>query len=76
MYLSCNQIAEIREEAKEVNCCESCHIDYEDFGYDLCFVDNPPDEDHSGGVCCTMSLYLEDKPLTEQEWNQIKVSAP
>jgi len=72
MYLSCGQIVGVRPEAAEVRCCESCHIDYEEFGYDLCFVDNPLDEDHSGGVCCAMSIYLGENPLTIEEWKSLK----
>ncbi len=67
MYISCNLIYKLRPAAPRV-CCGSCHIDNEDFGYDLCSVDGPDGQVCDGGVCCRMSTYLGDNPLTEEEW--------
>jgi hypothetical protein len=55
-------------------CCESCHTDDEEFGYDLCAVDGPDGSigEHTGGVCCRMSMQLDDKPLTVEEWEKLK----
>lgn len=75
LYLSCYVIAEVRPDAKGVDCCTSCHSDHDECGYDLCAVDGPDGSvgEHSGGVCCTMSRYLELQPLTAEEWERLRV---
>jgi hypothetical protein len=76
MYLSCNMIAQVRPGARDdVWCCESCHVDHDEFGSDLCAVDGPDGSlgEHSGGVCCAVSRYLDEKPLTAQEWEALRV---
>lgn len=77
MYISCSILEKIRPEVKDIICCESCHIDHEEFGYDLCAVDDPYGSlgNHTGGVCCAISLYLDKNPLTEQEWKELEESA-
>lgn len=74
MYLSCYRIAQIRPEVNSIGCCGSCHVDDEELGYDLCAVDSPDGHigNHSGGVCCSISIYLEKSPLTEEEWKRLE----
>ncbi len=71
-YISCWKIHQFRTDIPE--CCESCHVDHDEFGYDLCAVDGPDGSigRHSGGVCCTVSLYLDKNPLTRAEWDQLE----
>jgi hypothetical protein len=72
--VSCFKISQIRPEAASVNCCGSCHIDYEDYGYDLCSVVDPITREggnHLVGVCCSMFLYLKEHPITVDEWKAL-----
>lgn len=74
MYVSCWKIRQLRPAEEIPACCESCHLDDEEFGYDLCAVDDPEGHcgNHSGGVCCTVSLYLDKYPLTQKEWDHLE----
>jgi len=39
-------------------CCESCHDDYETYGYDLCFIEIKSKE---YSVCCKCAIFIEEK---------------
>lgn len=73
MYISCSIIAKLRPD-EYLGCCESCHSDHDEAGYDLCAVDGPDGSvgGHTGGVCCTMSRYLDEYPLSAEEWKAIQ----
>ena len=71
--ISCGKIRALRPEAM-VDCCNSCHGN-EEFDSDLTSVVNPLTGligDHADGVCCLMGLYLEEHPLTVDEWKQLE----
>jgi len=42
------------------SCCDSCHEDADEYGYDLCEVEIGPDE--YAVVCCKVSNYLRNLP--------------
>ena len=73
--ISCWQIHQMRpDEASFPACCISCHDEYEELGMDMCAVDDPVSEkigNHLGGVCCSVSVYLKEKPLTKEEWERL-----
>lgn len=74
VYVSCSRISELRGVELMPGCCNSCHEDNEECGMDLCAIDGPDGHigAHSGGVCCNMSRYLDEHPLTIDEWLKLK----
>lgn len=77
LHIFCTDIYRLRPELKN-RCCGSCHDDYEDeeLRLDLCAVEGPGLDlgDHSGGVCCALSRYLEEFPLTSEEVQSLRVA--
>jgi len=51
-------------------CCGSCHDDA-DYGYDLCTFDYDNERGIEGRLCCSLALYLEKHPLTDDQCKQL-----
>ncbi len=52
-FLYCRDVAEIYRDLAAVSCCDSCHEDHDDHGYDLCERGLP--DGRVARLCCWMA---------------------
>ena len=73
MYISCSALWDAGITKDKVGCCGSCHDDAELFPGQYDLIEIYPDEiglprdDHTiGGICCTVSRFLNDTAKREE----------
>lgn len=59
-YLTCYDLATMGLWSTG-DCCESCHVDDEEYGYDLCTVHLP--DEQKIYCCCGLSVWINDASL-------------